>query len=125
MQNLLLILLDEATDAANGSTGGSNIWMTVIFWVLLIAVIYFFMIRPASKRNKEAQKFKESLKKGSKVITAGGVYGIIDEINDNVVLLEIASGIKIKIGKNSIVSFTEAENQNKDDKSSNDTAEKK
>ncbi|MBQ1606864.1 MAG: preprotein translocase subunit YajC [Bacteroidales bacterium] len=93
--------------------------MNVIFWVLLIAVIYFFMIRPASKRNKEAQKFKESLKKGSKVITAGGVYGIIDEISDTYVLLEIANGVRIKIDKNSIVSFTEAEAQN------NDTAEKK
>lgn len=117
MQNLSLILLQAAQ--AGQEAPKSNIWMNVIFWILLIAVIYFFMIRPASKRNKEAQKFKESLKKGSKVITAGGVYGIIDELNDTYVLLEIANGVKIKIDKNSIVSFTEAENQN------NDTAEKK
>ena len=117
MQNLTLILLQAAQ--AGQEAPKSNIWMNVIFWVLLIAVIYFFMIRPASKRNKEAQKFKESLKKGSKVITAGGVYGIIDEISDTFVLLEIANGVRIKIDKNSIVSFTEAENQN------NDTAEKK
>ena len=104
MQNLTLILLQAAQ--AGQEAPKSNIWMNVIFWVLLIAVIYFFMIRPASKRNKEAQKFKESLKKGSKVITAGGVYGI-------------ANGVRIKIDKNSIVSFTEAEAQN------NDTAEKK
>lgn len=119
MQNILFILLQDAAQAAPKS----NIWMNVIFWVLLIAVIYFFMIRPASKRNKEAQKFKESLKKGSKVITAGGVYGIIDELNDTYVLLEIANGVKIKIDKNSIVSFTEAES--KDDKSGNEASEKK
>lgn len=121
MQNLSLILLQAAQ--AGQEAPKSNIWMNVIFWVLLIAVIYFFMIRPASKRNKEAQKFKESLKKGSKVITAGGVYGIIDEISDTFVLLEIANGVKIKIDKNSIVSFTES--QSNDDKSSNDTSEKK
>ena len=91
MQNLTLFLLDAAQ--AGQEAPKSNIWMNVIFWVLLIAVIYFFMIRPASKRNKEAQKFKESLKKGSKVITAGGVYGIIDELNDTYVLLEIANGV--------------------------------
>ncbi len=107
MNNLVLFLLQ----AGNGQQQEGNIWMNVIFWVLLIAVIYFFMIRPASKRNKEAQKFKESLKKGSKVITAGGIYGIIDEINETYVMLEIASGVKIKMDKNSIVSFTEAENQ--------------
>lgn len=118
MQNLSLILLQAAE--AGQQAPKSNIWMNVIFWVLLIAVIYFFMIRPASKRNKEAQKFKESLKKGSKVITAGGVYGIIDEINDTFVLLEIANGVKIKIDKNSIVSYTEAESSQ-----NNDTAEKK
>ena len=123
MQNLTLILLQAAQ--AGQEAPKSNIWMNVIFWVLLIAVIYFFMIRPASKRNKEAQKFKESLKKGSKVITAGGVYGIIDEINDTYVLLEIANGVKIKIDKNSIVSFTEPQNQSNDDKSSNDSSEKK
>ena len=123
MQNLTLILLQAAQ--AGQEAPKSNIWMNVIFWVLLIAVIYFFMIRPASKRNKEAQKFKESLKKGSKVITAGGVYGIIDELNDTDVLLEIANGVKIKIDKNSIVSFTEPQNQSNDDKSSNDSSEKK
>lgn len=123
MQNLTLILLQAAQ--AGQEAPKSNIWMNVIFWVLLIAVIYFFMIRPASKRNKEAQKFKESLKKGSKVITAGGVYGIIDEISDTYVLLEIANGVKIKIDKNSIVSFTEPQNQSNDDKSNNDSSEKK
>ena len=103
-----------------------SIWTTVIFWVLLIVVIYFFMIRPASKRSKEARKFKESLKKGSKVITAGGIYGIIDEINETYVLLEIANGVRIKIDINSIASYTEAEtaNMDKDSKKNNSTMEK-
>ena len=111
---------DNANNPNNkGGILGGGIWTQVLFWILLIAVIYFFMIRPASKRRKEAEKFKDSLKKGSKVITAGGIYGIIDEINDTYVLLEISNGVKIKIDKNSIVSFTEAEAQ------SNESAEKK
>ncbi len=107
MNNLALFLLEAAPAA--GEAQKQSVWVQVIFWVLLIAVIYFFMIRPASKRNKEAQKFKESLKKGSKVITAGGIYGIIDEISDTFVLLEISNGVKIKIDKNSIASYTENE----------------
>ena len=117
---------NESNENKGKNPGGFN-WTTIVFWVLLIVVIYFFMIRPASKRRKEAEKFKESLKKGSKVITTSGVYGIIDEINDTFVLLEIANGVKIKIDKNSIVSFTEAEAQaqEKDNKKSDDTTEKK
>jgi len=109
-----------------GEKSGGSMWTTILFWVLLIAVIYFFMIRPASKRNKEARKFRESLKKGSKVITAGGIYGIIDEINETYALLEIANGVRIKIDLNSIVSYTEAEatNMDKDSKKDSNTMEK-
>ena len=62
------------------------------------------MIRPQSKKQKEIRKFRESLKNGDKVITAGGIYGKIKEVSDksNTVILEISDGVKIRIDKGSI-----------------------
>ncbi|MCM1310117.1 MAG: preprotein translocase subunit YajC [Bacteroides sp.] len=67
--------------------------------ILLIVVFYFFMIRPQQKRQKETKKFRESLGKGSKVMTAGGIHGTIVEVNDksNTVLIEIANGVRIRV----------------------------
>ena len=72
--------------------------------VALIAIFYFFMIRPQSKKQKEIRKFRESLKNGDKVITAGGIYGKIKEVseNSNTVILEISDGVRIRIDKGSI-----------------------
>lgn len=76
-----------------------------IMWIMLIAmfaIMYFFMIRPQNKKQKEIANFRKSLQVNQKVITAGGIHGIIKEINDNDVVLEIASNVKIHIDKNSI-----------------------
>lgn len=67
--------------------------------ILLVAVFYFFMIRPQQKRSKETKKFRDSLGKGSKVMTAGGIHGTISEINpqNGTVLLEVANGVRIRV----------------------------
>lgn len=88
------ILLDAA--AAPASSGGMG--SSIIMIVALIAIFYFFMIRPQSKKQKEMKKFREGLKSGDKVITAGGIHGRIREIKQNgTVLLEITDGVKIVI----------------------------
>lgn len=70
--------------------------------ILLIVIFYFFMIRPQQKRQKETKKFRESLGKGSKVITAGGIHGTIKEMNATNVLLEVANGVTIRVELNMI-----------------------
>ncbi|MDD2961793.1 MAG: preprotein translocase subunit YajC [Muribaculaceae bacterium] len=90
------ILLQES--AAGGGAGMMNILMIVA----LIAIFYFFMIRPQSKKQKEIKKFREGLEAGSKVITAGGIYGKIKEIKENYIILEIADNVRIKIDKGSV-----------------------
>lgn len=67
--------------------------------ILLIVVFYFFMIRPQQKRQKETRKFRESLGKGSKVMTAGGIHGTVSEIDTTkgTVLLEVANGVRIRV----------------------------
>lgn len=84
-------------DAASG-TGAVNIIMIVA----LIAIFYFFMIRPQQKKQKEIQKFRAGLGVGDRVITAGGIHGKIRGIKDNAFVLEIADNVRITIDKGSV-----------------------
>ena len=86
--------------AASGAAGSG--WSSMIMIVALIAIFYFFMIVPQQKKQKKINAFRESLSKGDKVMTAGGIYGRIREIKDNYVMLEIDNNVTIKIDKNSI-----------------------
>ena len=75
---------------------------TIIMFVLMFVVFYFFMIRPQTKKAKEDKKFREELQKGQKVITIGGIHGKIAEVKDSVVLLEVGEGKRLKIEKSAI-----------------------
>lgn len=96
--NLLSILLQATTPAQGGMGGYSGILMMVLIFV----VFYFFMIRPQSKRQKEIKKQRDAMKSGDKVVTSGGIYGKVKEINDTTVLVEIAENVRIKVDKNSV-----------------------
>jgi preprotein translocase subunit YajC len=85
----------------------------LIMMVAIFAIMYFFMIRPQNKKQKEIQNFRNNLSVGQEVITAGGIYGKVKEIEDNVIVLEIASGVKIRIDKNSIYANAAANQQTK------------
>lgn len=78
---------------------GQNPLMSFLPLLLIIVVFYFFMIRPQMKRQKEMKNFRESLKKGDKVITSGGIYGRIVEMQDTTVFIEIDTNVKIKVDK--------------------------
>lgn len=96
--NFLTITL-QAQPAQQGGGGLS----LIIMMVAIFAIMYFLMIRPQQKKQKELQRFRNELKKGDKVITIGGIYGIIDEINDNHVLMIVDKNVRIKVAKSSIV----------------------
>lgn len=72
---------------------------SLIFLLLIIVVFYFFMIRPQVKKQKEATNFRNSLKKGDKVATTGGIYGKITDVKDKTVTLEIADNVLVKVDK--------------------------
>ena len=92
------ILLQAASGTGSAGAG----WSSMIMIIALIAIFYFFMIAPQQKKQKKINAFRDSLQKGDKVMTAGGIYGRIREIKDNYVLLEIDNNVTIKIDKNSI-----------------------
>ena len=96
---LNLIFLQAAT-AAEGQQG--NQWLFWIMMILIFVVFYFFMIRPQTKRQKELQKQREAMKKGDKVVTAGGIYGEIKEVQDAAFIITIAKDVTIKVSKESV-----------------------
>lgn len=98
--NLLTVTLQAA--------GGADVSF-IIMMVAIFAIMYFFMIRPQNKKQKEIQKFRKALEVGQSVITAGGIYGKIKELEDNAVILEIAPSVKIKIDRNSV--YPDAQSQ--------------
>ena len=65
--------------------------------------MYLFMIRPQRKEQKKLEEFRNSLKKGDKVVTAGGIYGVVDEIKDRSVLIKVDGEVKLRVDKNSLV----------------------
>ena len=103
---LLSILLQA------GQSGGSGLSM-VFMMVALFAIMYFFMIRPQQKKQKEIQKMREALKAGDKVITSGGVYGKIKEIEDTAIIVEVAEGVRVKVDKASVFAATNEPQSNK------------
>jgi len=76
--------------------------MQIIMIVLLIGVFYFMMIRPQQKRQKEIRNFREGIKEGDRVTTAGGILGKVRKIKNTTFLLEISNGVVIEIDKNSV-----------------------
>lgn len=82
--------------------GGNAGVMNLVMIVALIAIFYFFMIRPQQKKQKEIKKFRDALNVGDRVITAGGIYGKIRGVKDTTIVLEIAEGVRITIDKGSV-----------------------
>ncbi len=77
-------------------------WANIVMIVVLIAIFYLFMIRPQQKKQNEIKKFREGIKAGDKVVTAGGIYGKVRSVGDTTFVLEIADGVKITIDKGSV-----------------------
>jgi len=97
MYNLLNVLL-MAPPAE-----GQNPLTSLLPLILIILVFYLFMIRPQMKRQKDLKNYRESLSKGDKVVTTGGIYGKISDIKDQIILVEIADNVRIKIDKSAIL----------------------
>ena len=102
--NLLYIILQAQGGAAPAAGqpmgGGIGFWAMII---LMFVVMWLFMIRPQRKQQKELENFRNSLKKGDKVVTAGGIYGTIVEVQERTVLIKVDGDVKLRVDKNSII----------------------
>ena len=94
MTNIIL----QAQGAQGGGMG------MILMMVAIFAIMYFFMIRPQQKRQKEIQKFQNQLTEGTQVVTGGGIYGTVKRINleKNTVEIKIANDVVVTVDKNSV-----------------------
>jgi preprotein translocase subunit YajC len=77
-----------------------------VFLLLIIVVFYFFMIRPQMKRQKDLKTYRDSLQKGDKIITTGGIYGKVTDVKENTVTVEISDKVLVKIDKSAVLKDT-------------------
>ena len=96
MQTLIVLL--QAADQGDGGLG------MILMLVAMFAIMYFFMIRPQQKKQKEIQKFRNSIEKGQEIVTAGGIYGVVREIDEvnNILIVEVSNGVRLRVDRNSV-----------------------
>lgn len=85
-----------------GGQGGGEIYSTIIMFALIIGIFYFMIIRPQQKRAKEREQLLSTIKKGDKIVTAGGVHAKVISVEDKTVLIEIADNVKVKLERSSV-----------------------
>ena len=95
----------QAAAPAQGASGGMDSFMTTAlpFYVLLFVVLYFVMIRPQMKRQKEHKAMIEALAKGDEVVTAGGLLGKVTKLADSTLSVELAAGVEVQVQRSAVV----------------------
>lgn len=93
---------DQAATTATGAAAQPPAWMQFVPMLAIVAVFYFFMIRPQAKKQKEQQSFLQNLKVGDQVVTNSGLLGKITGLNDQIANLEISNGVTIKLLRSQI-----------------------
>ena len=88
---------------------GLGVWGMVIFLVAIFAIMYFLMIRPRQKQQKQHEAMMQELRAGDRVIIAGGIYGQIESIGEDTAILKIESGATMKVARGSILGKQEVE----------------
>jgi preprotein translocase subunit YajC len=85
-----------------GGNPTDSLVSTLIMFALIIGIFYFMILRPQQKRQKERQKMLESVKKGDKVVTAGGMHGTVAGLDDKTLLLQVGDNIKLKFDRSAV-----------------------
>ena len=99
---LTLVSISGCVPAGDGEPTGGFDWTIIIFLVLIFGIFYFLLIRPQRKRQKEHQQLVEELKRGDNVVTAGGIYGVVESISEDSIVVKVESGATIRVAKASV-----------------------
>jgi preprotein translocase subunit YajC len=100
--NLIDLVIPSAYAQAAGTAPAGGGFGMLLFPVILIAVMYFMMIRPQMKRAKEHKGMLDKLAKGDEVITSGGIAGTVTDIGDNFVTIEVADNVRLRVQKGAV-----------------------
>lgn len=96
-------MIAMATPPGGGANG--SLMSTLVMFGLIIAIFYFMILRPQQKRQKERQQLLEAVKKGDRVVTAGGLHGVIAGLDEKTVLVQVADNVKMKFDRTAITSI--------------------
>ncbi|MGB4654284.1 MAG: preprotein translocase subunit YajC [Bacteroidales bacterium] len=113
--NFLNILL-MAQPQGEGASSSGGMGSSLIFLLVIFLIFYLFFIRPQTKRQKEQRKFRESLTKGQKIVTIGGIHGKIVEVQETTVTIEVENNVRIRIEKSAIGSSAQDQLSDQDKK---------
>jgi len=105
--NDLFINFPLMTAPAGGESGGNPI-LGFLPLILMFLVFYFLLIRPQTKRQKQAEQMRGALKKGDHVITSGGIHGVVEGIKDNdILLIKTAQDTKLHVSRSAVATVKE------------------
>jgi preprotein translocase subunit YajC len=101
---LNLLMAAPSGDAAAAAPGGAGSIMTFLPFIAIIAIFYFLIIRPQSKKQKETQKMLSALKKGDKIVTIGGIHGTIQSVKEHSVIVRVDDSTRIEFSRSAVSS---------------------
>jgi preprotein translocase subunit YajC len=99
---VLFVPITGVLAQGGGGSGGASGLLSLWPIVLIFVIFYFLLIRPQQKKQREHQKMLEAIAKGDKVVTSGGIYGLVTNVKDNVIVLKIADNVKIEVAKSAV-----------------------
>ena len=98
----VLVFIGGCVPADTGEEGGTSILPMIIFLVIIFGLFYFVMVRPQRRKQKEHETLVQELQKGDRVITAGGIYGTIESISEDNIVIKVESGATIRVARGSV-----------------------
>ena len=107
---------------APAGEGGGNPIMSFLPLIAIIAIFYFLILRPQSKKQKETQKMLGALKKGDRVVTIGGIHGVIQSVKETTLIVKVDENVKLEFNRAAISSVSSQAREEKEEKS-NDNSE--
>ena len=108
-----------------GSAEGGSSWMTFMPLILIVGIFYFLILRPQNKKQKETKRMLEALKKGDRVVTIGGIHGVIQTVKESSVIVRVDENTKLEFSRSAISSVAVSGKDDKDEKEEKKSDEKK
>ncbi len=101
---------------AGGSASGGSMTTSLVTFALVIGIFYFLIIRPQNKKQKQTQAMINAMKKGDKVVTIGGIRGVVQSVKDDTVIIKVDDETKMEFNKSAVATVLNAETEKKDQK---------
>jgi preprotein translocase subunit YajC len=112
-----------AAPAGDGSAGSSL--LSFLPLIAIVAIFYFLILRPQNKKQKETQKMLSAIKKGDRVVTIGGIHGVIQSVKENTVIVKVDDNVKLEFNRSAVASVSSQAKEEKEDGEDSKKEEKK